>query len=133
MHFILHARVFAAHWTMHHVNVRLLSDLACCADPYRAVDDCQCGIEVLDVPNGLADEVPNLEGVANVHHIDVLSLLRRKGNVHSNDVMMLRKDGPERFPNLSESDYQHVFLVIHGYCLLLVFSSRYCHLDHPLA
>jgi len=75
--------MLAADRAVHHGRARTVGDGPCRPDGHGAVDDRQAGGEALDITGGHADEVLDLERIADVHDVDGPHGFRRRADVHS--------------------------------------------------
>jgi hypothetical protein len=95
--------MFTTHRAIDDCGSGSLCDRARSPDRHRTVDDRQLGLEQFDIASSFADEILNLERVADVEHFDRTDG-RHGGNVHSKNLLVLGNEFKERLPHLAESN-----------------------------
>src|SRR5579864_2358256 len=86
---VQHANVLAAHRAMYDLGPSALCDGSRCSNGHCAVNDRQGRPEKFDIAGCFADEVLDLEGIADVQDIDPTDRLKRRRKVHTNGIVAL--------------------------------------------
>src|SRR5262245_32788242 len=108
-----HPGVLSSDRAMHYRGPGSLRDGARRADGHRGVDDRQRRAEELDVASRFADEVRDLERVADVHDVDLRDVTWRGGHVDAHCVVMPRDELEDRSADLAEADDDNGLAVVH--------------------
>jgi hypothetical protein len=95
--------MLAAHWAVNYRGAGSDGDGSGSPDSDRAVDHGQCRLEKRDVPGRLANKVLNLEGVADVHYINVIERPHRR-DIHTDDVVTFGNQLEQGLANFAQSD-----------------------------
>jgi len=102
--------MLAAHWAVNYRGAGSDGDGSGSPDSDRAVDHGQCRLEKRDVPGRLANKVLNLEGVADVHYINVIERPHRR-DIHTDDVVTFGNQLEQGLP-ISPSPMTTTFLFV---------------------